>query len=380
LDTNPLSLSVPEIIRDKGYVCEEHLLVTSDDFEIQLFRIPHGVTTKKGGPPVLLSHGVIDAAGSWVTNLPHQSLSYILADAGYDVWLGNSRGNKFTKRIHTGAYNASHDWNFSFDQQAKHDVPETVDFILEKTGYQSLSIVGHSQGCTQTFAAFYFQKDLAKKINFFFALAPALYFKHNTCTLLSLVSNLRVAELLDTLGVHRFMPVTKEELEGICLAFASSPKDADYLLGLLMGSNPGELNYERFGVMVHNFLGMTSVQNMVHWAQMVRHNGFRLYSYHFGNAIKYGHPDPPRYDISGNYPKEVPIAIWYGGADLMVNPKDAEKIIADLPVPPVFTKMIPEYSHVDFHLGTTAHEKIYVDLLRLLKDRVPVPMTEEASE
>jgi len=53
------------------------------------------------------------------------------------------------------------------------DVPAEIDFILEKTGREKLSYIGHSQGTTQMFMAASVNPDYYRsKINVFVALAP----------------------------------------------------------------------------------------------------------------------------------------------------------------------------------------------------------------
>ena len=80
--------NITQMIQTKGYLCEEHRVTTSDGYILGVFRIPHGRNSTKQGRPVLLMHGLLDASVTWVMNFPSQSLAYMLADAGYDVWLG----------------------------------------------------------------------------------------------------------------------------------------------------------------------------------------------------------------------------------------------------------------------------------------------------
>lgn len=53
------------------------------------------------------------------------------------------------------------------------DTPAFIDFVLEKTGQEKLTYIGHSQGTAQVFAGASLMPDFyADKLNLFVALAP----------------------------------------------------------------------------------------------------------------------------------------------------------------------------------------------------------------
>jgi lysosomal acid lipase/cholesteryl ester hydrolase len=92
------------------------------------------------------------------------NLPMFLAEMGYDVWLGNTRGNKYSSKHRKFKRDSVEFWDFSIDEITRYDLPDTVDYILKLTGATSLSYIGFSQGSVQGFASLAINPSLKEKV------------------------------------------------------------------------------------------------------------------------------------------------------------------------------------------------------------------------
>lgn len=56
-----------------------------------------------------------------------------------------------------------------------HDLPATIDYVLNKTGVEKLLYVGFSQGCTQLMVMGSLKPEYNDKIEFALLFAPAVF-------------------------------------------------------------------------------------------------------------------------------------------------------------------------------------------------------------
>ena len=182
-----------QIVESKGFACDVFQVQTDDGYLLGTFRIRNNNTTPNK-PAVLFMHALLASSWDFVNNFRNESLPFLLADAGYDVWFANNRGNTYSLNHTTLKPDSREFWDFSYDEMAKYDLPATVDFVLEQTKKPSLTYIGHSEGTIQAFAAFSTNQRIAKKINLFVALAPVAFVSHQQSPVFSILADLDIAE------------------------------------------------------------------------------------------------------------------------------------------------------------------------------------------
>ena len=115
----------------------------------------------------------------WVVNSPEKANAFILSRAGYDVWMANNRGSKFGQYHKTLDPKDREFWDFYQEDMGTKDLPAFIDFVLDKTGLESISYVGHSEGTTQFFlGASLMPEYFSEKINLSILLAPVAKTTH----------------------------------------------------------------------------------------------------------------------------------------------------------------------------------------------------------
>ena len=172
-------VATPMLIVSKGYPAEEHHVQTDDGYLLTMHRIPYGRRERgyhasASRPVVFLQHGLLDSSSTFVINMADQSLGFILADAGYDVWLGNVRGNKYSSSHVKLDVNSDAFWNFTFHEMSKYDMPAMLNYVLEYTNQSQLVYVGHSQGTMMGFLEFSQNEALQTKIKLCKSFNPSI--------------------------------------------------------------------------------------------------------------------------------------------------------------------------------------------------------------
>lgn len=318
---------------------------------------------------VYLHHGLLMNSEVWVCLTDEaRCLPFRLVEAGYDVWLGNNRGNKYSKKSTRLSPSSHQFWDFSIDDFAFYDIPDSIDYILDTTGQKTLSYIGFSQGTAQAFATLSIHPALNEKVNVFIALAPAM----SPAGLSSGV----VDALMKTSPSVVFLAFGRRSILSSTTMWQSILYPPIYLqvidaaLRFLFNWQGKNITLEQKLAAYPHLYSFTSTKSVVHWFQIIRNKSFQMYDDEVQAPLPLMSTSSSRYYRPARFPTRnirTPIVLLYGGSDSLV---DINIMLRELPSHTV-AKGVPHYEHLDFLWGNAIDELVFPHVFEALHKHEP---------
>lgn len=273
----------PVMIQNMGYPVEVHSVTTLDGYILEMHRIPSTDTQPaySGKPVVYLQHGLLCSSADWVMgDVADKFLGYILADAGYDVWMGNYRGNTYSRNHVILNPDTEDFWKFSWDQVGKLDIPAQIDKITSVTGENRMHYVGHSMGTTGMMVMLNELPEYESRIIMANFLAPVAYVDHMKSPIRYLAPFTENVEwIVDHLGDGEFLP-SSELMDWLAANFCDSgwtQVACESVMFLLMGFDKQQMNDTLLPTIMSHSPAGASTFMVLQYAQEVTSTQFCQY-------------------------------------------------------------------------------------------------------
>jgi len=378
VDCEFANLPTIDIIRCHGYPAKEYEVTTEDGYILTLHRIEHGKANAGDEffrPVVFLQHDFLGSSADFVIQHHSKSLGFILADNGYDVWMGNFRGNTYSRK-HT-SLNPNHRkfWDFTIDELAHYDLPAMLSAVLEETTEGDLMFVGHGLGSTAAMAMPHYRPDISDKIRLANFMAPMAYISNMKSPIGLLAYEEGILQFFDNIFGDGELLSSNTIIDCLATLFCSNPTTVDLcseLIFIIAGTDSNQLNETLMDAFMHHSPAGTSSKTLLHVLQLVKSGGFHGFDWgsKLANNQHHGHEGIPTYNL---YDVEYPVAVYYGDNDLLADISDVEKTTSELPFivssPNIMIHEVDyeNWNHMDFVWGMDAKEFVYKDLIQNLK-------------
>lgn len=351
-----------EQIIGHGYPAEHHEVETEDGNKLSVFRIPysHKLNNKNQKRPIVfLQHGLLSSSDVWVVSGPNDALAFLLADSGFDVWMGNYRGNEYSKKVKEPS------WKFSWHEVGYYDVAAMIDYVLKKSGEESneqksIHYVGYSQGTTAFFVLTSLRPEYNEKIKTAHMLSPVAILKHtkNKCLVSAagtyIPDNRWTRRVMDK---KFWIPFVTKQTKIIgplwyCRTLAKQQSSANSNETALKANEKIPLD--------------ASWNQILHYLFNHKSGHFRQFDRGTKKNLKlYNSQLPPDYPV-----EEITsvVHLWYADNDDLVNPVDVLALAERLPKKVLHHIEDPIFGHSDYTLHNNIRKLVNEPVINIMKE------------
>lgn len=359
-----------------GYKFEEHVVLTKDGYLLGIHRLctpksarRNSIGVPSSKPVVYLHHGLLMNSEVWIClTSADRSLAFALVEMGFDVWLGNNRGNKYSKKSIHHDPKSKEFWNYSIDDFAWHDIPDCIEYILRFTEASKVSYVGFSQGTAQAFAALSIHPQLNQKINVFIALAPAIKPAGLAAPIVDGLMKTSPSLMYLAFGRNAILSSVPFWANLLYPPLFSSIIDAA-LFWLFNWKSRNISEAQKHAAYSHLY-SFASTKSVVHWFQIMRNGQFTMYDDDadgFSAPSARNAPSGPTAYHPVRFPTKnisSPIVLIYGEEDNLV---DIDSMLRELPEARTSVKPLRGYEHLDILWGKDVHKDVFPTVVETLK-------------
>ncbi|XP_025993384.1 lipase 3 [Solenopsis invicta] len=361
------------LVERHGYSAEEHYVTSEDGYDLVVHRIsrsPFFKDSPQKKQVVFLQHGIWCTSDCWVLLGPDKDLAFLLADQGYDVWLGNWRGNSYCRRHRKISPQDKEFWQFSQDEIATNDLPVMIDYVLHTTKQKTLRYIGHSMGTTVLLILLSTKPEYNAKIKIGVLLSPVGILKDVSAIIEPIRPKIpQIKEFFDSNEIYEVVPLTSTSVKiarTLCAERAITQPVCTTIMFLITGFDAPQVNTTALPEILSYFPAGGSTKNLYHYYQNIMAQKFQAYDYGpLGNYKHYGQKTPLIYDL-----KKIvaPLALFYGANDqinLRSNVLETSKFLPNV----VLLEENPYkmFNHIDFTWAKDGKFLLFDRLIGLLQ-------------
>ncbi|SCU84266.1 LADA_0D00760g1_1 [Lachancea dasiensis] len=364
---------VLDICAAHGFEVHEHVVKTQDGYLLTVHRIVsrhaslHELKLKR--PVVYFHHGLLTNSELFLLGQrTEKCLPFLLVERGYDVWLGNNRGNKYSRKHINLSSKSAKFWDFSLDEYAIFDIPDTLTYILDLTKLSKLTYIGFSQGSSQAFAAFSINPQLRDKIKLFVGLSPAMIPRSLSHPIAKFLVTCPSELLYFIFGTRAILPSTVfwQRLLGPI----NYMKVVDWSLVYLFNWKSEHISLTQKQVGYTHMFSPSSVKSVAHWFQIINNKRFQMFQEDISKIYSSVPSLHSKLHRCAPFPVQVienmPMMLLYGDQDILIDMETTKQnLVRNLK--DLTLVELPGYEHMDTLWADNVTELVFNPLLQKLE-------------